>query len=59
MTGRNTTIPTIMMLKRQKDFMYGAMDFYIENYFEDDLVVIRVRHMMDDVHTGKIPDSRG
>lgn len=28
------------MLKRQKDFMYGAMDFYIENYFEDDLVVI-------------------
>ena len=22
------------MLKRQKDYMYGAMDFYIENYFE-------------------------
>ncbi len=28
------------MLKRQKDFMYGAMDFYVENYFEDDLVLI-------------------
>ena len=28
------------MLKRQKDYMYGAMDFYIENYFEDDLVLV-------------------
>jgi hypothetical protein len=28
------------MLKRQKDYMYGAMDFYIENYFEGDLVLI-------------------
>ena len=28
------------MLKRQKDYMYEAMDFYIENYFEDDLVLI-------------------
>ena len=28
------------MLKRQKDYMYEAMDFYIENYFEDDLVLV-------------------
>lgn len=28
------------ILKRQKDYMYGVMDFYIENYFEDDLVLI-------------------
>lgn len=28
------------MLKRQKDYMYGAMDFYIENYFENDLVLV-------------------
>ena len=28
------------MLKRQKDFMYGAMDFYVENYFEGDLVLV-------------------
>ena len=28
------------MLKRQKDFMYGAMDFYVENYFDGDLVLI-------------------
>ena len=28
------------MLKRQKDYMYGAMDFYVENYFEDDLVLV-------------------
>ena len=28
------------MLKRQKDYMYGAMDFYIENYFEEDLVIV-------------------
>ena len=28
------------MLKRQKDYMYGAMDYYIENYFEDDLVLV-------------------
>ena len=28
------------MLKRQKDYMYGVMDFYIENYFEDDLVLV-------------------
>ncbi len=28
------------MLKRQKDFMYGAMDFYVENYFENDLVLV-------------------
>ncbi|MBQ5742813.1 MAG: hypothetical protein IIV79_01315 [Clostridia bacterium] len=28
------------MLARQKDYMYGAMDFYIENYFEDDLVLV-------------------
>ncbi len=28
------------MLKRQKDYMYGAMDFYIENYFEGDLVLV-------------------
>ncbi|MBP5466244.1 MAG: hypothetical protein J6Y43_01600, partial [Clostridia bacterium] len=28
------------MLKRQKDYMYGAMDYYIENFFEDDLVLV-------------------
>lgn len=28
------------ILKRQKDYMYEAMDFYIENYFEDDLVLV-------------------
>ena len=28
------------MLKRQKDYMYENMDFYVENYFEDDLVLI-------------------
>lgn len=28
------------MLKRQKDYMYEAMDFYIENYFENDLVLV-------------------
>lgn len=28
------------MLKRQKDYMYGAMDFYVENYFENDLVLV-------------------
>lgn len=28
------------MLKRQKDYMYAAMDFYVENYFEDDLVLV-------------------
>ncbi len=28
------------MLKRQKDYMYGAMDYYVENYFEDDLVLV-------------------
>ena len=28
------------MLKRQKDFMYTAMDFYVENYFENDLVLV-------------------
>ena len=28
------------MLKRQKDYMYEAMDFYVENYFEDDLVLV-------------------
>lgn len=28
------------MLKRQKDFMYEAMDFYVENYFDDDLVLV-------------------
>jgi len=28
------------MLKRQKDYMYEAMDFYIENFFEDDLVLV-------------------
>ena len=28
------------MLKRQKDFMYGAMDYYVENYFENDLVLV-------------------
>ena len=31
------------MLKRQKDYMYEAMDFYIENYFEDDLVLVPVK----------------
>lgn len=38
------------MLKRQKDYMYGAMDFYIENYFEDDLVVIP-RNAYDEIMT--------
>ena len=28
------------MLKRQKDYMYEAMDFYVENFFEDDLVLV-------------------
>ena len=28
------------MLARKKDYMYGAMDFYVENYFEDDLVLV-------------------
>ncbi len=28
------------LLKRQKDYMYEAMDFYIENYFEGDLVLV-------------------
>lgn len=28
------------MLKRQKDFMYGAMDFYVENFFDGDLVLV-------------------
>lgn len=28
------------LLKRQKDYLYTAMDFYIENYFEDDLVLV-------------------
>lgn len=28
------------ILKRQKDYMYEVMDFYIENYFEDDLVLV-------------------
>ena len=28
------------MLARQKNYMYGAMDFYVENYFEDDLVLV-------------------
>ncbi len=28
------------MLKRQKDYMYGVMDYYVENYFEDDLVLV-------------------
>lgn len=28
------------MLKRQKDYMYGAMDYYVENFFEKDLVLI-------------------
>ena len=28
------------LLKRQKDYMYGAMDYYIENFFEDDLVLV-------------------
>ncbi|MBR5247426.1 MAG: hypothetical protein IKV27_00545 [Lachnospiraceae bacterium] len=28
------------MLKRQKDYMYETMDFYVENYFEDDLVLV-------------------
>lgn len=31
------------MLKRQKDYMYEAMDFYVENYFEDDLVLVPVK----------------
>ena len=28
------------MLKRQKDYMYGVMDFYIEAYEENDLVLV-------------------
>ncbi|NLB55010.1 MAG: hypothetical protein GX811_04460 [Lentisphaerae bacterium] len=28
------------LLKRQKDFMYDTMDFYIENYFDNDLVLV-------------------
>ena len=28
------------MLKRQKDYLYETMDFYVENYFEDDLVLV-------------------
>ena len=28
------------ILKRQKDYLYGVMDFYIENYFTDDLVLV-------------------
>ena len=28
------------LLKRQKDYMYGAMDYYVENFFEDDLVLV-------------------
>lgn len=28
------------LLKRQKDYLYTTMDYYIENYFEDDLVLI-------------------
>ena len=28
------------MLGRQKAYMYGAMDFYVENYFENDLVLV-------------------
>jgi len=28
------------LLKRQKDYLYGVMDFYVENYFEDDLVLV-------------------
>ena len=28
------------MLKRQKDYMYGAMDYYVENFFEKDLVLV-------------------
>ncbi len=28
------------MLARQKNYMYGAMDYYVENYFEDDLVLV-------------------
>ena len=28
------------LLKRQKDYMYQVMDYYIENYFEDDLVLV-------------------
>lgn len=28
------------MLKRQKDYMYETMDFYLENYFENDLVLV-------------------
>lgn len=28
------------LLKRQKDYMYRNMDFYVENYFENDLVLL-------------------
>ena len=28
------------MLMRQKNYMYETMDFYVENYFEDDLVLV-------------------
>ena len=28
------------LLKRQKDYMYEAMNFYVENYFENDLVLV-------------------
>ena len=28
------------ILKRQKDYMYETMDFYVENYFEDDMVLV-------------------
>lgn len=28
------------LLKRQKDYMYTVMDYYIENYFENDLVLV-------------------
>ena len=28
------------MLARQKNYMYGAMDFYVENFFADDLVLV-------------------
>ena len=28
------------LLMRQKNYMYGAMDYYVENYFENDLVLV-------------------
>ena len=28
------------LLKRQKDYLYTTMDYYIENYFDDDLVLV-------------------